>query len=198
MEISDEAVQLLRMLGQGPGWPSVLFGVTGLEGIAPAKRMQARRMLQAKFEALNLFPVDKFKTYPIDSSEDVKAMLRQTKNIKKTDRIHKNRSFMLAEELGFTEDGKLKISGFLNMGMSVNLPVHIPGVGDFLIDSVLDQMGDTIVRPRADKQTNLNTEAEVDMLDADQTFPTEEEIAMETVSTEFQMECVLVHFQVQT
>ena len=44
---------------------------------------------------------------------------------------------MLAEQLGFTDEGKLKITGYLSAAMSVNLPVHIPGVGDYLIDSGL-------------------------------------------------------------
>ena len=135
MDIGPDSVELLRMIGQGPGFPTILFGVTGLEELPPAKRMAARRSLQAKFEGHNLIPSDKFKTYPFDTSDDARALLRQTRNIKKTDRLHKNRSFMLAEQLGFTDEGKLKITGYLSAAMSVNLPVHIPGVGDYLIDS---------------------------------------------------------------
>ena len=62
--------------------------------------------------------MDKFKTYPMDTESDLIALLRQTKNIKKTARIHKNRSFMLAEDLAFTDDGKLKVGGFLSNGIS--------------------------------------------------------------------------------
>ena len=74
--------------------------------------------IKTKFEAEQILPVDKFKTYPMDTEADLIALLRQTKNIKKTERIHKNRSFMLAEDLGFTDDGKLKIGGFLSNGIS--------------------------------------------------------------------------------
>lgn len=179
MEISADSVELLRMIGQGPGFPTILFGVTGLEELPPSKRMAARRSLQTKFESQNLIPSDKFKTYPFDTSDDARALLRQTKNIKKTDRLQKNRSFMLAEQLGFTDEGKLKITGYLSTAMSVNLPVHIPGVGDYLIDSVYDCNDEIIMKSNPQKQPDLTPEAEVDMLDAEQTFPTEEEIALE-------------------
>ena len=164
------------MIGASSGFPSILFGVTGLQELPSAKRMQARRLLQNKFEAANVLPVDKFKTYPMDTEEDMVALLRQIKNIKKVPRIHRNRAFMLAEELGFTDDGKLKISGFLSNGISVNLPIHLPGVGDYLIDHVLDNTGEIVVKANPAKQPNLTPEAEVDMLDAEQTFPTDEEM----------------------
>lgn len=179
IDISDNSLALLRMIGQGPGFPTILFGVTGLDELPPAKRMAARRRLQSNFEAHNIIPSDKFKTYPLDTSDDARALLRQTKNIKKTDRVHKSRSFLLAEELGFTDDGKLKISGYLSAAMSVNLPVHLPGVGDYLIDSVFDSNNELIIKSNPQKQPDLTPEAEIDMLDAEQTFPTEEEIALE-------------------
>ena len=48
------------------------------------------------------------KTYPIDTEEDVRALLRQSRHIKKIDRLHKNRPFLLAEKLNFDNDGKLQ------------------------------------------------------------------------------------------
>ena len=48
------------------------------------------------------------KTYPIDTEDDVRALLRQSRNIKKIDRLHKNRPFLLAEKLNFDNDGKLQ------------------------------------------------------------------------------------------
>ena len=59
----------------------------------------------------------------------------------------------------------------------VNLPVHLPGVGDYLIDHVLDENGEVIARSNSAKQPNLNAEAEIDMMDAEQTFPTDEEMS---------------------
>jgi len=178
MDISDHVVSLLKMIGASSGFPTILFGVLGLDALPAAKRMQARRQLQTRFEATNILPIDKFKTYPMDTESDLIALLRQIKNIKKTPRIHKNRSFMLAEKLSFTEDGKLMIGGYLSNGISVNLPVHLPGVGDYLIDHVLDASGEVVAKSNATKQPDLNTEAEVDMMDAEQTFPTDEEMSL--------------------
>lgn len=59
----------------------------------------------------------------------------------------------------------------------VNLPVHLPGVGDYLIDHVLDINGQKIASCQASKQPDLNPQAEVDMMDAEQTFPTDEEMS---------------------
>ena len=118
LDIGADSIELLRMIGQGPGYPTILFGVTGLAELPPAKRMAARRSLQTKFEALQLIPSDKFKTYPLDTPDDARALLRQTKNIKKTERLHKNRSFILAEQLGFNNEGKLKITGRVHTRMS--------------------------------------------------------------------------------
>ena len=77
------------------------------------------------------------------------------------------------------EEQSLKVTGYLSSALSVNLPMHIPGVGNFLISHVETEDGEVILRANAERQPSLNPEAEVDMLDAEQTFPTEEEIEME-------------------
>ena len=56
IDISDNSLALLRMIAQGPGFPTILFGVTGLDELPPAKRMAARRRLQSNFEAHNIIP----------------------------------------------------------------------------------------------------------------------------------------------
>ena len=47
-QISDHVISLLKMIGASSGFPSILFGVLGLDELPAAKRMQARRLLQAK------------------------------------------------------------------------------------------------------------------------------------------------------
>ena len=50
-------------------------------------------------------------------------------------------------------------------------------MGDYLIDHVLDINGQKIASCQASKQPDLNPQAEVDMMDAEQTFPTDEEMS---------------------
>ena len=140
--------------------------------------MAARRDVLKRFGALNFLSISKMKTFPLDTKGDICALLRQAALVKKTIRVHKNRPFMLAEKIA-VENDRLKISGWLSTAMSVNLPMHIPGVGNFLLSHVENQSGEILMTATESKQPELNPEAEVDMLDAEQTFPTEEEIQME-------------------
>ena len=137
--------------------------------------MAARRDVAARFQKMNLVPGDKLKTFPIDSVSDMQALLRQAVNVKKALRGHKNRPFLLAENIAVDGD-TLRVSGYLSAPMSVNLPVHMPGVGDFLLSHVETASGEVIIKGNDQKQPNLNPEAEVDMLDGEQTFPTDEEL----------------------
>lgn len=137
--------------------------------------MAARNEVSKRFKDLNVIPCDKMKTFPVDTIDQTKALLRQIATVRQTARGHINRPFMLAEKIAVDGDD-LRISGFLSRGLSVNLPIHVPGVGDFLIKQVEDKHGDVIKKSKEDKLPNLNPEAEVDMLDAEQTFPTEDEL----------------------
>mgnify|MGYP000726413770 CR=1 FL=1 len=160
-----------------------IFIISGLDELPAAKQMAARRDVLKRFQNLNIITTDKLKTFPVDTIPDVQSLLRQVVNVKKTLRGHKNRPFLLAETIGIDGDS-LKVTGWLSSAMSVNLPVHIPGVGDFLLSRVETESGDLIINANAEKQPNLNPEAEVDMLDAEQTFPTEEEIETAEIKTE--------------
>ena len=137
--------------------------------------MAARNDVLKRFKDLNVIPCDKMKTFPIDNIDQTRALLRQVATVRQTARGHINRPFMLAEKIAVDGDD-LRISGFLSRGLSVNLPIHVPGVGDFLIKQVEDKLGEVIKKSREDKLPDLNPEAEVDMLDAEQTFPTEDEL----------------------
>ena len=198
-EFTQENTQVLNMLAQGPSLPTILLGVQGflkinknmflefdikylkilgLLELPPSKQMAARRDVLKRFTSLNFLSINKMKTFPLDTKTDVSALLRQASLVKKTLRVHKNRPFMLAEKIAIEND-RLKISGWLSTAMSVNLPMHIPGVGNFLLSHVENESGEILIKATDSKQPELNPEAEVDMLDAEQTFPTEEEIEME-------------------
>ena len=198
-EFTQENTQVLNMLAQGPSLPTILLGVQGflkinknmflefdikylkilgLLELPPSKQMAARRDVLKRFTSLNFLSINKMKTFPLDTKTDVSALLRQASLVKKTLRVHKNRPFMLAEKIAIEND-RLKISGWLSTAMSVNLPMHIPGVGNFLLSHVENESGEILIKATDSKQPELNPEAEVDMLDAEQTFPTEEQIEME-------------------
>lgn len=170
-----ENIKLLEMLAHGVGLPQVFLAIQGLSEIPAAKVMAARNEVLKRFKDLNVIPCDKMKTFPVDTIDQTKSLLRQIATVRQTARGHINRPFMLAEKIAV--DGEdLKISGYLSRGLSVNLPIHVPGVGDFLIKQVEDKHGEVIKKSKEDKLPNLNPEAEVDMLDAEQTFPTEDEL----------------------
>lgn len=92
------------------------------------------------------------------------------------------------------DEGLLKVTGFLRgTPLDVNGLVHIPGLGDFQMSQIdapqdpykLDKSRNAEMQPevrviaKADpnKQTSLQTENIPDPMDAEQTWPTEEEIA---------------------
>jgi len=170
-----ENIKLLEMLAHGVGLPQVFLAIQGLSEIPAAKVMAARNEVSKRFKDLNVIPCDKMKTFPVDTIDQTKSLLRQIATVRQTARGHINRPFMLAEKIAVDGDD-LKISGYLSRGLSVNLPIHVPGVGDFLIKQVEDKHGEVIKKSKEDKLPNLNPEAEVDMLDAEQTFPTEDEL----------------------
>lgn len=175
-EFLMENIAILRMLAQGTGLPTILLAIQGLSELAASKQMAARRDVLTRFEKLHLVCTDKMKTFPVDSISDTQALLRQTALVKKVVRGHKNRPFLLAEEIK-VDGNALKVTGYLSSAISVNLPIHVPGVGDFLLSHVETESGEVIIKCNEAKQPDLNPEAEVDMLDAEQTFPTEEELA---------------------
>ncbi|XP_066918428.1 pre-rRNA-processing protein TSR1 homolog [Clytia hemisphaerica] len=111
--------------------------------------------------------------------------------------------------------GTLKISGFIRgQSLSVNRLVHLPQLGDFQLkkidlprdpysmkrkdsnsnnmegdeDNSMEEDVKTIAVADPSKQETLVTEAEVDPMDAEQTWPTEEEIKQAQDEAKAQME----------
>ncbi|CAN7983387.1 unnamed protein product [Ixodes pacificus] len=179
------------------------FSTQGLEAIAVKQRSEAKKQITKILESR--FPGDKI--HSVDKKEDAILLLRQIANQKRRPVSYRDaRPHLLAESLEFCHGddqdlvGTLKVSGYLRgQQLSVNSLVHIPGHGDFQmvqIDAPDDphplvlktrdgsnsvEMAEQSpkVLEKADplKQESLQSENIPDSMDAEQTWPTAEELA---------------------
>ncbi|XP_076236065.1 tsr1 ribosome assembly factor isoform X2 [Calliopsis andreniformis] len=146
------------------------------------------------------------KILQLDTSVDALNVLRRVGSQKQRTVSYRNkRPYLLAEEIKYkanedsTDIGTLIISGYLReVSLSVNGLIHVPGFGDFQmiqidapedpypIDkkerkhcSAMDDESSIRVLERANskKQESLESENIPDSMDAEQTWPTEEELA---------------------
>lgn len=185
------------------GLPSPIHVIQGLEAIAVKQRSEAKKQITKILESR--FPGDKI--HSVDKKEDAILLLRQIANQKRRPVSYRDaRPHLLAESLEFCHGddqnlvGTLKVSGYLRgQQLSVNSLVHIPGHGDFQmvqIDAPDDphplvlktrdgsnsvEMAEQSpkVLEKADplKQESLQSENIPDSMDAEQTWPTAEELA---------------------
>lgn len=196
-EVFDRWGQKIFNMISAQGIPSPIVALMDMESINPKKKQQLKANVQ-KFIS-KLLPEEKI--MQLDTNAEGLNMLRriggQKKNI-----LHNaaNRPHLHAEKVEYVpdadgENGTLKLTGFLRgIPLDVNGLVHIPGLGDFQmsqIDAPTDphkydkskeaEMTTTEVRVIAksepSKQTSLQTENIPDEMDAEQTWPTEDEIA---------------------
>lgn len=192
---------LLSSFGQG--LPTPIVAVTDLESIAPKKRSDVKNSLQKMVS--KWLPDDKIVC--LDKNVDGLNILRKIGTQKRKSVSYRDRrANMLAEKVVFINDaegtmGTLKITGFLRGNtLSVNGLVHIPGLGDFQMsqidapvdpyslekdkknDTCEDEQGRQLVKilqeAEAARQESLESENVPDPLNAEQTWPTEEEMQM--------------------
>ncbi|XP_015110274.1 pre-rRNA-processing protein TSR1 homolog [Diachasma alloeum] len=182
------------------GLPTTIIAITDLESIPIKKRQDVKQTTQ---EVLSKWlPEDKI--HPLDKPVDALNLLRKTGAQKQRAVTYRNRRpHLIAEKLKFSSSdektGTLEISGYLRgRPLSVNSLIHIPGFGDFQMSQIdasddpypLDKeksrkhdgevkMSETRVLEVADpaKQESLQSENIPDPMDAEQTWPTEEELA---------------------
>jgi pre-rRNA-processing protein TSR1 len=141
------------------------------------------------------------KVYHLNSEMDVQMMMRhfgeQTKA--KHNSLRQYRPHVLAENVEYDENdgatGTLKIAGYVRgTKLNVNRLIHLPGWGDFQLDKIeilkdpnpmstnsaakvdIDMSDAGILTPSPNLQDDLTSENEPDMMDGEQTWPTEEEI----------------------
>ncbi|XP_011306293.1 pre-rRNA-processing protein TSR1 homolog [Fopius arisanus] len=180
------------------GLPTTIIAITDLESIPIKKRQDVKQTTQEVFS--KWFPEEKI--HPLDKPVDALNLLRKAGAQKQRAVAYRNRRpHLIAEKLKFTSSGEntgtLEISGYLRgQPLSVNSLIHIPDFGDFQMTQIdasddpypLDKsrkhedelkMAETRVLEVADPATqeSLQSENIPDPMDAEQTWPTEEELA---------------------
>ncbi|CAH2015899.1 unnamed protein product [Acanthoscelides obtectus] len=192
---------LLSSFAQGLPTPVVV--ISDLESISPKKRQEHKQNIQ---KLVNKWLPDE-KVMTLDKNADGVNLLRRIGNQKRKSVLYRDRRpHLIAETVEYVSDsegalGTLKVTGYLRGAtLSVNQLVHIPGLGDYQmvqIDAPTDPYkveknknksenamdSDQIVirlleKCDPSKQESLDSENVPDPMDAEQTWPTSEEIEM--------------------
>eukprot|EP00890_Picochlorum_soloecismus_P004008 jgi/Picsp_1/4608/NSC_01978-R1_pre-rrna-processing protein tsr1 homolog len=194
----SQALSILRSLGL----PSTLaVAQSGVDSMNLKERSAAKKRASDALSAL--LPSDNYKMMLADSAVDFKQIVRHLVEttpvvpIWRTQRSHiipQKAEFVRSEKI--SSSGTLLLTGYVrNRALSANQVIHIPSAGDFQIEkieTVIDtELKNLENRPGTSKMETeevlavsapeerepLTRENEVDLLDAEQTWPTEEEIA---------------------
>ncbi|XP_041976321.1 pre-rRNA-processing protein TSR1 homolog [Aricia agestis] len=205
----DEWGEKALALSMAQGMPTPVVVTMDIEGVHPKKRTSEKQNVQKLIS--KWLPEEK--VMQLDKESDGLNVLRRIGNQKRNIIHHREkRPYMLAEEYEFTpnpegEEGVLKISGYLRgMPLNVNGLLHITGLGDFQmlridghddpypISSVKEnvksngmdaEVTKVTVLQEADpqKQQPLICENIPDPMEAEQTWPTDEEIKDANIET---------------
>ncbi|XP_017772467.1 PREDICTED: pre-rRNA-processing protein TSR1 homolog [Nicrophorus vespilloides] len=191
---------LISSFSQGLPTPTVV--VTDLNTLSVKKQNDQKQNINKMIS--KWLPDEKVIT--LDKSTDGLNVLRKIGNQKKRKINCDRRPHIYAESYEYIKDtegveGTLKVTGYLRgTALSVNDLVYIPGLGNFQMSQIdaphdpfapqkksksansMEQEDTTVVRvlERADvsKQESLQSENVPDPLDAEQTWPTEDEIRL--------------------
>ncbi|EFA12491.1 pre-rRNA-processing protein TSR1 homolog [Tribolium castaneum] len=200
----DKSGQNILMSSFAQGLPTPVIVLSDLNTLAQKKRHDYKQ--QAQKLITKWFPDEKLVT--LENESDGINLLRKIGNQKRRSVLYRDRRpHIYAEDYAFIPDetgpyGTLKITGYLRgAALSVNGLVHLPGIGDFqmaqidapfhpfAVDKIKNknvtgmdsnEKSDTRVLDKADpaKQESLDAENVPDPMDAEQTWPTNEEIEM--------------------
>jgi len=191
----DSHGELLLTAAIAQGLPSSPIMVAGnMDEIPPKKHTEVKKMLMKAFD--KKMPVEK--VFSVDNNNDAVVLVRSLCNLKRRgSSVRDKRSHMLADKVEFLENpdaggsGTLAVTGYVRgQTLSVNRLVHISGWGDFQLDRIetaadinsLSSRGDVgmggTVLAVADPalRQEMDTENEPDMMDGEQTWPTEDEM----------------------
>ncbi|XP_042232188.1 pre-rRNA-processing protein TSR1 homolog isoform X2 [Homarus americanus] len=199
-ELGDAADLLLSSI-LAQGLPAPIHIVAGLEEVAQKKKHHARQNLLKEIELR--FPGPS-KLHSLEKEQDAILVLRQIGAQKRRPIFFRdNRPHIMAEKMEFLEEGStgvLKVHGYVRgQVLSVNGLVHIPGWGDYQMNRIdiaadphplerhsrsreagADMEDDEVhLLQEADPalQEQLKSTNEIDPLEGEQTWPTEEELA---------------------
>ncbi|XP_063361365.1 pre-rRNA-processing protein TSR1 homolog [Cydia amplana] len=205
----DEWGEKVLALSMAQGMPTPVVVAMDIEGVNPKKRTTEKQNVQKLIS--KWLPEEKI--IQLDKSSDGLNVLRRIGNQKRNILHHREkRPYMLAESYEYVPDaegesGTLRVTGYLKgMPLDVNGLVHVTGLGDFQMSRIdghddphplilgkentkPDSMDAEVVKVSvlqvADpaKQESLDSENVPDPMDAEQTWPTEEEIAQANAET---------------
>lgn len=177
--------------------PTTLHIVQGLEELPTKKRSDIKGNLQSLIE--DKFPGEKL--HSLDKESDALQVLNLLANCKRKNMSYKSkRSQIVSQETTFTivdgaDTGLLTVSGYVrSQPLDVNGLIHVPGWGDFQIESIevvedphavrtrksggdVTMTSNRCLKPDPLIQESLERENELDPMEGEQTFPTAEEIA---------------------
>ncbi|XP_028025484.1 pre-rRNA-processing protein TSR1 homolog [Bombyx mandarina] len=206
----DEWGEKVLALSMAQGMPTPVVVAMDIEGVHPKKRTTEKQNVQKLVS--KWLPEEK--VMQLDKKSDGLNLLRKIGNQKRNIIHHREkRPYMLAEEVEYVPDlegnsGTLRVSGYLRgMALNVNGLVHITGLGDFQMtriegfedphpfnlgkentndDGMYAEVTKMSVLAVADpaKQESLQSENVPDPMDAEQTWPTEEEIEQANLETQ--------------
>ncbi|XP_058453529.1 pre-rRNA-processing protein TSR1 homolog [Malaya genurostris] len=195
-DVIDKAGAKILNMALCQGLPTPMVCLMDLESIAPKKRFQVKANVQKAI--VTVLPDEKVMS--LDTKTDGLNLLRRVGGQKRKILHNKaNRPHLFGENVEYVSEmsednvGTLKVTGFLRgIPLSVNQLIHIPGLGDFQMSEIyaLDDpykirkndeemsSGESrlLAKAVAHKQTSLQRENIPDEMDAEQTWPTEEEI----------------------
>ncbi|CRL07083.1 CLUMA_CG020082, isoform A [Clunio marinus] len=175
-------------LALSQGIPTPTITLMDLESIAPKRRAQVKADIQKRIN--KYFPDEKLMV--LDKTSDGQNLLRRIGGQKKNEIHNKNnRPHLYSEKAELNEENNvLKVTGYLRgIPLNVNSLVHVPGLGSFQmtqIHSTQDPLkapndastsSNVCVYANPALQTSLISENIPDEMDAEQTFPTDAEIA---------------------
>ncbi|KAL4710553.1 hypothetical protein ACJJTC_008955 [Scirpophaga incertulas] len=198
----DEWGEKVLALSMAQGMPTPVVVAMDIEGVHPKKRTSEKQNVQKLVS--KWLPEEK--VMQLDKSSDGLNVFRRIGNQKRNIIHHRERRpYMLAEKVQYVADsegeyGTLKISGYLRgTPLNVNGLIHITGLGDFQMSRIdghddphpLNMGKENIKANSMETETEKNTVLQVadstkqqslasenipDPMDAEQTWPTEEEI----------------------
>lgn len=206
----DEWGERVLALSMAQGMPTPTVATMDIEGVHPKKRTTEKHNVQ---KLISKWLPDEKVVQLDKSSDGLNLLRRIGNQKRNIIHHREKRPYMLAEEVEYVADtegdsGTLKISGYLRgMPLTVNGLVHITGLGDFQMsridgledphplnlgkentksDETMDsEVTKVSVLQVADpaKQDSLVSENIPDPMEAEQTWPTEEEIEQANLET---------------
>uniref|UniRef100_A0A182K2L8 Pre-rRNA-processing protein TSR1 homolog n=1 Tax=Anopheles christyi TaxID=43041 RepID=A0A182K2L8_9DIPT len=205
-EVIDKAGAKVLNMALTQGLPTPMVCLMDMESVNPKKRPQVKTNVQKVVSTI--LPDEK--VMQLDKLTDALNLLRRIGGQKRRVMHNRcNRPHMLGERVEYVPSGPvagqdrpmgtLKVTGFVRgVPLSVNQLVHIPGLGEFQLESIGFPTDPYRMRKMEDgemscdeqkpplladpeQQASLQRENVPDAMDAEQTWPTEDEIAASRV-----------------